>query len=898
MFLSPQTKLCPAFHCPVAAVYYRQPSAFGAYRAQQQSHSLLSKPSRLRAFAGAFLPFLLAATLHANSDLVGIAEREITLRQQNITQAREYMTRAQRALAEKNLEAAYSDYLAAVELLPAGEAAKSERAKALSAFSSTGVDYATSLIGRGEYGKAEAVAKTILRPEFNPDYKPAIQLLARLEQPGFYNKTITPAFAEKRDEVGKLLNEAQGFFATGRYDLAMKRYEQVLNLDPYNTAARAGMEQVNKQRSDYYGEAYNETRSRMLWLVDREWERPVRRIRGASRGTDTAALDTQESSSSKEQIAKKLNSIVIKNLDLSGVTIREAVDELKRASREADTSETDPRLRGVNIVLKLPPPSLASPSDTSLPGDAAEAGAPEFNPDAQITMNLRNVPLIEAVRYLTEIAKLKYKIEPFAVSIVPVTENTDELFTKEYRVSPSFIPATTGTESGSTPSPGLQAASGSNARIKGGRDATAFLKDQGIPFPDGAFAQYVPAGSKLIVRNTRANIDTIDLLVEGDMGVPPTQVEIESKFVEISQNDLNELGFDWLLGPFDIGSSLEGSGGTRPGGLPLNTTYYNNFPFGNYGQNPVTSGNRNGVGTSVASAITANSLDALLLNVPQGTNVASPGVFGLTGIFSGAQFQVVIRALSQQKGVDLMSAPKVTTRSGNKATIKIVREFPYPSEFDPPQVPQENNAEVGGSDGGIVMTGGMVSPATPSAFEKRDVGVSLEVEPQVGADNYTIDLSLSPEVVEFDGFVNYGSPIIGPRYDPLLITAGNPSGIGTFTITPNVMNQPIFSVRKVTTSVTIWDGQTVALGGLIREDVQKVNDKVPILGDIPLAGRLFRSNVDQTIKRNLIVFVTARLMDAEGKPLQQQDESEDMVEPLGPPADLPPPTVTTRSLGK
>jgi general secretion pathway protein D len=213
-------------------------------------------------------------------------------------------------------------------------------------------------------------------------------------------------------------------------------------------------------------------------------------------------------------------------------------------------------------------------------------------------------------------------------------------------------------------------------------------------------------------------------------------------------------------------------------------------------------------------------------------------------------------------------------------------------------VPQENNAEVGGSDGGIVMTGGMVSPATPSAFEKRDVGVSLEVEPQVGADNYTIDLSLSPEVVEFDGFVNYGSRIIGPRYDPALIATGNPSGIGVFVITPNVMNQPIFSVRKVTTNVTIWDGQTVALGGLIREDVQKVNDKVPILGDIPLAGRLFRSNVDQKIKRNLIVFVTARLMDAEGKPLIQTDEQEDPVEPLGLPEDLPAPTVSTQSIGK
>jgi general secretion pathway protein D len=388
--------------------------------------------------------------------------------------------------------------------------------------------------------------------------------------------------------------------------------------------------------------------------------------------------------------------------------------------------------------------------------------------------------------------------------------------------------------------------------------------------------------------------------VEGATGVAPTQVEIESKFVEISQNNLNELGFDWLLGPFSIGGGVYGDGGTRGGTQELSSQYYANYPFGNVGVNPVTAGNRNGIGTSFNSAISANSLNALLAGVPQGTNVASPGVFGLAGIFTNPQFQMVIRALSQQKGVDLMSAPKVTTKSGVKATIKVIREFPYPTEFSPPQVPPplNNNQQGGVFAGGIVVTSGLVTPSSPSAFEKRDLGVTLEVEPQVGPDNYTIDLSLSPEVVEFDGFVNYGSPVVGPRFNPALLLAGNPSGIETFVITPNVINQPIFSVRKVTTNVSIWDGQTVALGGLIREDVQKVNDKVPILADIPLAGRLFRSNVDQKIKKNLIVFVTARLMNAEGQPLLQQTDEEEVVEPIGLPDDLPPPAITTRSVGK
>ena len=839
------------------------------------------------------------ASLHAESDLVAISEREILKRQEDSKLAEQLVTTARRDLADKNLEGAYSNYLQALQITRSGAATEKQRTALISEFSKTGIDYANWLISNGRYQDAENTAKTILSPELNPTYKPAMQMLANLEQPGYYNRTVTPGFASKRDEVNALLNQAEGYYATGRNDLALKRYEQVLNLDPYSIAARNGMEKVNKQRKTYYDSAYNETRSRMLWLTDRAWERPVRKLTPAGRDTDGSSLGTNTAANSKDAINNKLNKIIIDRMDLEDASIREVVDFLKQKSRQLDNSTDDPKKKGVNIVLKLASPAAApAPVD----GQAAEIPASEsgVTEDTKISIALKNVPLIEAVRYLTELSGLKYKIEPFAVSIIPLTENTEELVTKEYRVPPGFIPASAGESTASGPTPGSQPSGDSNTRITGRRNATQYFTEQGVPFPTGAFAQYIASGSKLIVRNTQAAVDLIDTIVEGATGVAPTQVEIESKFVEISQDNINELGFDWLLGPFSIGGGVYGDGGTRAGAQELSSQYYANYPFGNVGTSPMTAGNRNGIGTSVNSAITANSLNALLGGVAQGTNVASPGVFGLAGVFTNPQFQMVIRALSQQKGVDLMSAPKVTTKSGIKATIKVIREFPYPTEFDPPQVPPPASAQQNGGQGaaGIVVTSGLVTPSTPSAFEKRDLGVSLEVEPQVGADNYTIDLSLSPEVVEFDGFVNYGSPIIGPRYDPALILAGNPSGIEPFVITPNVINQPIFSVRKVTTSVSIWDGQTVALGGLIREDVQKVNDKVPILGDIPLAGRLFRSNVDQKIKKNLIVFVTARLMNAEGQPLLQQDDEEETVEPIGLPEDLPPPTITTRSVGK
>jgi general secretion pathway protein D len=99
----------------------------------------------------------------------------------------------------------------------------------------------------------------------------------------------------------------------------------------------------------------------------------------------------------------------------------------------------------------------------------------------------------------------------------------------------------------------------------------------------------------------------------------------------------------------------------------------------------------------------------------------------------------------------------------------------------------------------------------------------------------------------------------------------------TFQATPNFINQPVFSERSVETEVSIYDGQTVVLGGLMREDVQKVQDKVPILGDIPLAGRLFRTNADQHIKRNLLMFVTAQLLDPAGQPIFEDIEGDEIL---------------------
>ena len=686
------------------------------------------------------------------------------------------------------------------------------------------------------------------------------------------------------EEVKKLMIEAQGFYDTARYDLAFKRYEQILNIDPYNIAARKCQERVNLARDNYAMQAYDETRSRAIWKVDKGWENPVRKY---TKGETTVIEQGATTAVSNVAMINKLNRIIIPKIEFRDATVREAIDFLKQKSRELDVQEPDPTRRGVNIVLKLEtsasystsavaPAAAAIPGIESTPAGAAPA-APAVNPsDVRITLSLSNIPLMEALRYITNLAGLKVKIDPYAVAIVPLSEPTDVLVTKEYKVPPGFISNMPGAgASGALNQPasatagGAKEATGAGSNIVGRQNAKDFLMANGVQFPEGASANFLAASSKLIVRNTQPNLDLIDTLVDAAVGAVPSQVDIESKFVEIQQTNTKELSFDWLLGQFNIPGSqrIFGGGGTSGTSPAVNAADYpftapgSTVPVGGF---PVTAGNRSG-----NLAISGNAIDALLAGVTGGASSLAPSVFGLAGVFTDPQFQLVIRALNQKKGVDLLSAPRVTTKSGNKAVIEIIREFRYPTEFTPPQIPQN----VGGSTtfstlgtgvggvGGVSQGSFPVTPTTPTSFETRNTGVTLEVEPVVGPDGYTIDLNLVPQVVEFEGFINYGSPIQSTSTNALGISITN-------VITPNVINQPIFSTRKVTTSVSIWDGQTVTLGGLMREDVQHTEDKVPLLGDIPGFGRLFRSSTDQHIKRNLIIFVTA--IDESGRRTDQR----------------------------
>ena len=149
-----------------------------------------------------------------------------------------------------------------------------------------------------------------------------------------------------------------------------------------------------------------------------------------------------------------------------------------------------------------------------------------------------------------------------------------------------------------------------------------------------------------------------------------------------------------------------------------------------------------------------------------------------------------------------------------------------------------------------------VIPAITPAAAQIPFGPVLDVIPYVSADGYTIEMSIVPTLTEFLGY----DTDVASTFQTI---------VGNQQLQPTPL--PRFRVRQVVTSAVVWDGQTIVLGGLIAENVNKTKDKVPVLGDIPFVGRLFRSERSTSEKRNLVVFVTPKLIDPAGNRVHASD---------------------------
>ncbi len=209
-------------------------------------------------------------------------------------------------------------------------------------------------------------------------------------------------------------------------------------------------------------------------------------------------------------------------------------------------------------------------------------------------------------------------------------------------------------------------------------------------------------------------------------------------------------------------------------------------------------------------------------------NGQTTGGFGDTlqnqfAILSIPQMSATLRFLNEDNDAEFLANPRIVTANNQKAEIKIVRAQP---------VPQLNFNE-------------QTAQAVFSGFQDKEFGNTLIVTPSINADNY-INLLVKPEI-------------------------SNKVGDATFAFAGSVVTSPVIDYRTLESNVLIKSGDTLAIGGLLQDEMGKSSTKVPVLGDIPLIGYLFQEKVNARTKRNLLVFVTPTLIkQGYGTGLEQQ----------------------------
>ena len=424
----------------------------------------------------------------------------------------------------------------------------------------------------------------------------------------------------------------------------------------------------------------------------------------------------------------------------------------------------------------------------------------------KITLKLRDVPLSVLLDKVCQLGKFNCFFDSYAFVISDLRKEKMKL--EKIQVSLDFL---------------QNLFNKSDIQKKNKFNLQKALEEQGFTFPDRAMISYLPSSSYLIIRHYPSVIDEFKKLFSPSFS-EKQQLLVKTKIFRVSDTDLKELGFDWFIAPFS--SQLSGDGERKYsilGGGEKDGDYQS-----------LSSGNRNN-----SNALPQNFIDSLLLS---SENSLIPG-FLVWKRFSPFQFQVLVRALEQSRKEDFLIHPEIVIQSGKRAYIHLGREFPYPTEFSEPQIPNSVKGD------NIVIT-----PSTPSAFEFKKLGSVLTLDAEILPNSNLIDIEIHPIITNFEGFIDYGSPI----------TLGD-------TFINNRIELPLFEKTTTKTRLTVEDGSNFLIGGLSRVYSSEFNDEVPILSKIPLLGFLFRHKGKKEIKEFVLIFVNVKRIDVLGNTYEKKN---------------------------
>ena len=632
---------------------------------------------------------------------------------------------------------------------------------------------------------------------------------------------ISPGLRVKDDKVNELLVRGRARYLYGDYQGALDSYREVLQYQPNNSESKAYQIRIRQMLSENSGQ-WNRgvTKGKLLELLDETWKLPEVFNR------ENIKVD---SANGNDPVIEKMKSIQLPE----GFLVRDQPLDRALILLQTQAATYDKDQKGVNIVL----------IDTA-------------NKNPTVSLQLRNVSVYQALDYTCK--RVGFSFTVGSGGIVEVREDTGDslLETEIYPLSTAAVLKMTGLGAGG----GAGAAAGGGAASPFGGAAAGgagagdgqrpeevaiknFLTRSGVAFELPATLSY--DGTNLIVYQSRKNLDRVKNIIRRYSDIK--QVHIEAKFMEVEQKILNELGVNWNLSP-----TMQTIAGV--------TTQVDPTATARAGTNLRSINSVFATNNSTVRSLNVTGIPAIpqpAPNFPGGINLGNTNqsYSANVGIIGAETLGLAIRAIEENAGSDLMSSPSLTVLDGKTAVIKVAQLLRYPQAYGDTQS-NVGTSGGGGNGNGAPTTGAAVAitAGTPQDFTIQEVGVTLEVTPTVAADD-SIALNLKPKVTEFEGFVEYGGTSVAISGG---VTVSVPSGFF----------QPIFSTREVTTEVTVFDGATVVIGGLTREEVKTIDDKVPVLGSIPLIGAAFRSSGKSIQKKSLMVFVTANLVSPGGATLR------------------------------
>ena len=209
---------------------------------------------------------------------------------------------------------------------------------------------------------------------------------------------------------------------------------------------------------------------------------------------------------------------------------------------------------------------------------------------------------------------------------------------------------------------------------------------------------------------------------------------------------------------------------------------------------------------------------------------------------------LTINAIDRTDRAEILSTPKVVTVSGRQAQVQMVRQMYFPERWTEPEISTSCGTSV------------TFEPSYPEFGPARDIGTSLTVTPTLQPNNYTIRLELNPSVTDLTGWSDYSYNYV----------------IGEFASGeeyPMTLKMPEISNREIQTTIKVYDGQTVVIGGILKDSHGSLSDRWPIFADIPLVGRLFTESASEAHKDNLIISVSTRLISGDGIPVRTNTQN-------------------------